>query len=100
MEYLFSDTLSYWIGFVSLFTYLIISYFKNKTAELTIGIILFLSANSILPCLKVIYLMLYTEVITYDKIPYADRVYIIIGAIAIIWLSLSEILRKIKDQLS
>ncbi len=94
-----STQISYLLGFIVVTSYIVFSYSKKSTPQLPDAILLLLAATAIPPCVKVIYIFFNYDGKSIKEIGNNEQLYIMIGAGAIIWLSITEIYKKFKEKL-
>lgn len=98
MEGLFSTQVSYLLGFVVIVVYVGVSYWKKSPALLSDAILLLLATTSIPPCIRVIAVFYRYKENTIKAIGSSEQTYIMVGALAVIWLSCNEVFKKFKEK--
>jgi hypothetical protein len=98
MDFAISTQASYLLCFAVLPIYIAISYWKKKPAQLPDAILLLLAVTSIPPCIRVIFIIYQYNGKPINQLESSDQFYIMIGALAVIWLSCNEIIKKFNDK--
>lgn len=99
MDFALYTKVSYLLGFVVILAHVITSIWKKSPAQLSDGILLLLATTSIPPCVRVIIIFYQYKKNTIKEIGGSEQSYIMIGALAVIWLSINEIWKKFRDKI-